>query len=174
MNYFEVPYGNVGKSFVSELARLFKAFAIGSALESIALKAATVMPILLLQKPSRNSKTKDHMACLERRLRTWKEGDLNELTIEGRTIQQRIPKSSSTKTQEHLARSFAKLMFQGKTKAALLLLTTQTKGGVLHLDDTIDTADLEQRKVRDITSTPLVSPPTQILSLRSSLLLLIP
>ena len=86
----------------------------------------------------------------ERRLRSWKEGDLNELTIEGRTIQQRIPKASSTKTQEHLAHSFAKLMLQGKTKAALRLLTTQTKGGVLRLDDTIDMANHEQRKVRDI------------------------
>ena len=41
-------------------------------------------------------------------------------------------------------------MLQGKTKAALRLLTTQTKGGVLHLDDTIDMANHEQRKVRDI------------------------
>ena len=48
MNLFKVPYGKAGKSFVSELARLFKAFATGSALESIGLKAATLMPILLL------------------------------------------------------------------------------------------------------------------------------
>ena len=67
-NYFRLPNGNAGKSFVSELARLFKAFATGSALESIALKAATVLPILLLQKPSRNSKVKVHISCLERRI----------------------------------------------------------------------------------------------------------
>jgi len=41
--------------FVSELARLFKAFAISSALESIALRAATLMPILLLQVESQRS-----------------------------------------------------------------------------------------------------------------------
>ena len=148
-NLFKVPYENVGKSFVLELARLFKAFATGSAMESIALKAATAMPILLLQKPARHSKAKDHIACLERRLKIWSDGDLNELIREGRTIQQRIPTSSPTSNQERLARSFANLMFQGKTKAALRLLTDQAKGGILHLDDPIESNN-EQREVRDI------------------------
>ena len=64
MNFFKVPHGNVGKSFASELARLFKAFATGSALESIAMKVATLMPILLLQKPACKLKAKDHITCL--------------------------------------------------------------------------------------------------------------
>ena len=39
MNIFMVPYGKAGKTFVSELARLFKAFATSYALvlESVAL-----------------------------------------------------------------------------------------------------------------------------------------
>ena len=45
--------------------------------------------------------------------------------------------------------TFANLMFQGKTKAALRLLSEQSKGGVLHLDDPIETEN-GQRKVRDI------------------------
>ena len=49
-NCFRIPQGSAGKAFTSELARLFHAFATGSALESMALKAATVMPVLLLQK----------------------------------------------------------------------------------------------------------------------------
>ena len=65
LNLFKVPYGKAGKSFISELARLFKAFGTGSALESIALKAATLIPILLLQKPARNSKVKADIKCLE-------------------------------------------------------------------------------------------------------------
>ena len=113
-NYFKVPYGNVGKSFVSELARLYKSFATGSAMESIALKAATVLPILLLQKPSNNPKAKVLSACLE----SWLDGDLNDLLFEGRTIQQRISRSSSNNNQQHLSRAFGNLMFQGKTKAA--------------------------------------------------------
>ena len=124
--------------FTSELARLYKSFATCSALAFIALKAATLMPILLLQKPVCKPKAKDLTSCLERRLNTWSKGDLIELMREGRTIQQRIPKSSQSMKSEHLARSFANLMFQGKTKAALRLLSDQNKGGLLHLDDPVD------------------------------------
>lgn len=53
---------------------------------------------------------------------------------EGRTIQQRIPKSSPSMSNKHLARSFANLMF----RAALRLLSDQSKGGLLHLDDPVD------------------------------------
>ena len=55
----KAPYGKAGKSCVSELARLF------STCSALALKAATLMPILLLQKPARKSKAKDHITCLE-------------------------------------------------------------------------------------------------------------
>ena len=120
------------------MARLYKSFATCSALESIALKAATLMPILLLQKPVCKPKAKDLTSILERRLNTWSKGDLNELMREGRTIQQRIPKSSQSMKSEHLARSFANLMFQGKTKAALRLLSDKNRGGLLHLDDPVD------------------------------------
>ncbi len=78
-NLFKIPYGGVGKSFVTELARLFRTFAEASALEAVALKAATIMPILLLQKPAKKSTAKDHTKCLQRRLNTWREGDLMEL-----------------------------------------------------------------------------------------------
>ena len=55
-------------------------------MESTALKAAIVLPVLLLQKLSNNPKTKVLSACLE----TWLNGDLNDLLFEGRTIQQHI------------------------------------------------------------------------------------
>ena len=47
-NCFKIPLGNSGKSFVLELARLYNAFATGSTLECVALKATIVLPILLL------------------------------------------------------------------------------------------------------------------------------
>ena len=53
-NLIKVPYGKAEKSFVSELARLFNAFATGFTMESIALEAAMLLPIL--QKPARRSK----------------------------------------------------------------------------------------------------------------------
>lgn len=59
-NIFMVPSGKVGKDFVRELARLFSAYGEASVLEGIALKAAMVMTLLLLQKPHPASKTKEH------------------------------------------------------------------------------------------------------------------
>ena len=43
-------------------------YAEGCALESVALKAAMVMPSLVLQKPHAKSKMKDHVTHLDRRL----------------------------------------------------------------------------------------------------------
>jgi len=65
-NCFCVPSGKCGKRFVSELARLFHAAGEKSALEGIAIKAALTLCSLVLQKPTRNSKEKHHVKCLER------------------------------------------------------------------------------------------------------------
>ena len=119
-------------------------------MESVAPKATIVLPILLLQKPHCRSKAKDHAHCLERRLKQWKEGSLNELVLEGRTIQSRLPKFNTSKAQQSLSRSFANLMFAGKIKAALVLLSKAQRGGVLHLGDPSDPSNPESPTVRDV------------------------
>ena len=106
-NSFDVPHGSAGKQFVAELARLFRAVGEGSALESVALKAVFVACVLLLQKPSRTSKPKDHATHLERRLLLWHEGKLEDLVVEGRAIQSRLPKVSTSMSDAQVARSFA-------------------------------------------------------------------
>ena len=121
-----IPAGNPGKQFVSELASLFRAYAEGSVLECIALKVTTVLAILALQKPHQKSKSKDHKSCLERRLKNWKEGNLQDLLQEGRTIQKGLRKAVpkiNKDTSTSSARSFAKLMFEGKCGAALKMLS---------------------------------------------------
>ena len=133
-NCFSIPKGHVGIVFVNELARLFSAFASGSALEPVALKATIVLPHLVLQKPHRRSKPKDHASLLERRTKLWEQGDLLK---EGRAIQNRFPSSRHQGNEQQVARSFARMMFQGKTQATLQLLTDQGKGGILHLDDPV-------------------------------------
>ena len=135
-NLFSVPQGNSGKKFVQELSRLFRAYAEQSALESVALQAITVMSILLLQKPACNSKPKDHASCLDRRLNTWANGDVNSLVLEGRCLQKRLPKAvPSQRQEENLARTFSNLMFRGKTSNALDMLSQKGKGGVLNITD---------------------------------------
>ncbi len=150
-NTFPVPYGSAGKKFVSELSTLYRVYAEGSALESIALKSVTVMSILLLQKPSCNSKRRDHSACLERRLCTWSDGDINNLVLEGRSLQKRLPKPRSpTNDENNRARTFSNLMFKGKTSAALRLLSQKGKGGVLHVNDPIHHSDPGSPTVLDV------------------------
>ncbi|XP_065902627.1 uncharacterized protein [Dysidea avara] len=115
-NSFAVPRGSAGKAFVLELARLFRAVGEGSSLESVALKAIVVVCILLLQKPSRTSKDKDHTLLLEQRLKQWKDGNLLELVTEGGAIQGRL--------KSHLPK----------------LISGYQRGGVLNLDEIADSA----------------------------------
>ena len=89
-NLFCIPFGAAGKCFVCKQARLYKAYAAGTALESAALGAAMVMPQLLLQRLHGNSKLKEHISCLERRIKLWKEGKLDELVREVTAIQNRL------------------------------------------------------------------------------------
>ncbi len=158
-NCFRIPRGNTGKSFVHEMARMFNAFATGSALESVALRAATVLPLLVLQKSHRNSKPKEHAACLERRMKLWEEGKITELVSEGRAIQKRIPNHRPQGREQQLACTFAKLMFQGKTHAALQLLTDKGKGGVLRLYDSVNNGGPEPLTVKDVLKSK--HPPSQ-------------
>ena len=51
------------------------------------LFALQVMPTLLLQKPRKNSKSKDHLKSLERKFEIWKEGNISQIYEDGKTIQ---------------------------------------------------------------------------------------
>ena len=70
--------------------------------------------------------------------------------MEGRTLQQRLPRHGSARAKTNLARSFANLMFMGKCKAALDLLSNSEKGGILHPDDPADSDNPFSSTVRDV------------------------
>ena len=77
-------------------------------------------------------------------------GGLN-LLLEGRTLQNHLPKPNASKNgSTNLARTFLNLMFQGKTSAALQLLTQNGNGGVLHVNDPVHQSDSESQTVLDI------------------------
>ena len=81
-NLFLLPTGEAGKSFFNEMSRMINAWVYDTPIKDIALKALHVVPALLLQNPSKNSKSKDHLKSLER-FEIWKEGNINELYEEG-------------------------------------------------------------------------------------------
>ena len=118
-NVFLVPSGTTGKAFVSELARLMQSYADGSSLESIAMKASAIAQILLLQKPNRKSKSKEHVTHLQRRLNLWHKADIQSLLDEGRCIQKYLHTSPRPSDDQVLARTFCRLMMQGKVQKAL-------------------------------------------------------
>ena len=54
-----LPTGKAGKMFITETTRLLNAWIDGNAIKDITFKATVVIPSLLLQKPTKNSKAKD-------------------------------------------------------------------------------------------------------------------
>lgn len=103
----------------SEINHLLQAFADGSALESIALKASFMLQILLLQKPSQKSTSRDRVAFLKRRLEFWKCGDIQSPFQEGRCIQRYLTTRSRPSDDGVIARNFGTMMEQGKVRNAL-------------------------------------------------------
>ena len=150
-NLFKVPSGASGKRFVGELARLFEAFAAESAFEAFALKAAMTLPAMVLQKSHAKSKSRDHVSCLQRRLALWDKGDIAELLKEGKAIQSSLKASFSrrgAKDDVSTARNFSQLMMKGRVRAALQLLTNETRSGLLSLEEVV--SDGSGRTVRDV------------------------
>ena len=114
---------------------------------------------LLLQKPHPQSKSREHVVALERRLRAWRNGDIDGLMKEGRTLQNQLEHRSSgapehrstsrrARDDDSTMRSFTKLMFEGKIRAALQVLSDNHSGRVLSVDDCVD--ESTQRTVRDV------------------------
>ena len=139
-NIFLIPSGRSGKTFVQQLARLFRAYADASELEDIAMKAIVVYQILLSQKPCKSSRSKDHVRHLQRRLTLWQNGDIEELLSEGRCIQSHLSNHKNS-TKNNIARVFSNLMFQGKVRNAINLLSRNSCQGILNPDDTTEEID---------------------------------
>ena len=89
-----------------------------------------VLPILLLQKPSATSKTKDNTENLTKYLALWKQGKIDELISEGRVAQKRLT-SGKRQERDNIERVFERLMLEGKINAALTYLTENNDHGIL-------------------------------------------
>ena len=89
------------------------AFADGSSMEH-----EVILQVLAPSKP------KDHSRHLKRRMDTWKEGNFEEILLEGRCIQKHLPKPGRGQaTKQPLAKIFQKHMSSGKVNKALRYLS---------------------------------------------------
>ena len=79
---------------------------------------------------------KDHQECSTKRLALWKEGEIESLLREGRSILKHILKTKRAKPPDK-AKIFAKLVMQGQINSALSYLSNNNCGGVLSLTDDV-------------------------------------
>ena len=117
-NLFMVPSGHAGQDFVVEVTKCINHFNKATPLEPVALKLALISFPLLLQKPSKKSKTRDHVRCLVERLVLWQTGNLEDLLRKGRVIQKKLLSSKHIEP-DNTDKIFCRLMLQGKVSAAL-------------------------------------------------------
>ena len=115
------------------------------------------MPHLLLQKSHRTSKARDHVAQLDRRLKTWSKEDLDLLLHKGHMIQRQLTfgsnRACATVRQVHVRR---------KVRAALWLVTEQERGGLLPLDSVVSSHCSTSKTVCDVLQEkhPSAQPPS--------------
>ena len=115
--------GPTGKSFIEEMTRHVNIWTFRSKQDIIAMKALMVFPILMLQKTSFTSKSKDNVRTLKRRLNQWKDGQIEKLLVESKTIQERLFKDSAkNQSSDSETTLFARFMEDGKVNKALKLL----------------------------------------------------
>jgi hypothetical protein len=91
----------------------------------------------MLQRPSRNSKAEENSKYLSARLVKWKEGNINELVSECRTIQNRLKKTTLNKS-ETKKKAFCRLMLQGKVSKARKCIDKESCiSGIHDINDTV-------------------------------------
>ena len=89
-----------------------------------------IMTSLLLQKPSKDSKTKYHTKALERRLQLWTDGHLAELLTEGETIQSSLKLVIAPKTIPQLSKKFVEQMQKGNVDSAIKLIASNMQNRI--------------------------------------------
>ena len=134
-NLFSVPRGQCGKAFIEELTKWLEHFNEFSDYQCVALKVFM---------------KEEHKRKLQERLELWKDGNINFLLKEGKTIQNRLKESKSCKKQD-TARTFANLMFHGKVSAAVRFLQTCDNAGLMQIDENV----IKELKIKHTSSSPI-------------------
>ena len=116
-NIFSLPRGKCGSDFLKELTRLIYLFVDRTKWERLALPLIHIFVPLMLQKPSKKSKAKDHAKYLASRLGKWARGELDNLLTECNEIQKRLLHKKAVKAESKM-KSFCRLMLIGKVGQA--------------------------------------------------------
>ena len=135
---FLLPSGRAGKQFIEETTKLINEWLHDLPLKDTAFKAIMIIPSLLLQKPSKKSKSRDHLKLLERRMDLWISRKILDLLHEGETIQKDFLRPSNTpSTVAEISKKFTREMHKGNVTNAMKLLTDNMTNGILPLNQKI-------------------------------------
>ena len=91
-----------------------------------ALYAFFILPALMLQKPSKNSKTKDNVNALQRRFELWCKGNVKESKL----LQKRLWKGKSNTSESTSLRNFTNAVTSGKVGLAGKLIDGTTSSSL--------------------------------------------
>ena len=108
-----------------------------SPIKGTTFKANLVMSSLLLQKPSQESKSKEHLEALEPRMDLWKSEEILQLLHEGETIQKYSRPANTPSAVTELPKKFTREMYKGNVTNAMKLLTDNMQNGILPLNHKI-------------------------------------
>ena len=132
-NMFDVPPGAQSKKFIALMNFWLDQFNKDTPLGGIALKVFMILPNLFLQKPSKSSKTKQHIELLRDRLKLWESGNICGIVRECKMIQNKLLKSK--RDDVDFEKLFVRFMLLGKVNSALRLLEKNSRNGVLPMND---------------------------------------
>ena len=133
-NLLMLPSGSAGKQFIEETTKLMNEWLYGSPLKDTAFKAILIMPRLLLQKPSKKSKSREHLKALERCMDLWTSGEILDLLHEEETIQKNLRPSNTPSTVAKISKKFTREMHKGNVTNAMKQLTDNMQNGILPLN----------------------------------------
>ena len=120
------------------------------------------MPALLLEKPSKNSKSKDHLKSLERRFGIWKEGNIKPFYQDRKAIQDRLKLDESSNDIMKISKKFKLQMQKGDINGALKTLINNMNGGILPLtDEKLQLLELKHPDAKDPTQQIILQGPIQ-------------
>ena len=103
---------------------------------NVAMKAAMILLHLLLSK-TKSETNGSHSKTLSGRIILWKQGLLDEFSIEAKALQIKHPKQKKSEVNKEV-KQFDKLMSMGKTSAAIGCLSDKKTKGVLPLNEVIE------------------------------------
>ncbi len=126
-NIWKTPSGKVGKSLALEISHLIESWTKGTTLELTALTLCMIFLPLMLQKSGPKVKAKAVKEIVAQRLEKWNKGEILELFKEAEYLQ--AHSQNGAFQNQNSAQIFARLMLQGKVKAALRIVAG-TQGGV--------------------------------------------